>query len=224
MTHDRSAGTDEITAAAPSGRGDNNWAKGARMIDIAPATKTLGELVQAVGDEQLTAPTPCTGTTVGQMVDHVRTLSAAFTAAARKDASFPSGPPPQPDVNNLTPGWRDAIPRALDELAAAWSDQAAWTGMTKAGGVEMPGDAAGIVALDEVVIHGWDLARATGRRYDIDATLLEALLPFLMHMAEPAMEPGRRGLFGPVVPVPQDAPLLDRVLGLTGRDPHWTAG
>jgi hypothetical protein len=33
----------------------------------------------------------------------------------------------------------------------------------------------------------------------------------------------RQGLFGPVVPVAADAPLLDRVLGGAGRDPNWTA-
>jgi hypothetical protein len=32
----------------------------------------------------------------------------------------------------------------------------------------------------------------------------------------------RDGLFGPVVEVPDDAPLLDRVIGLTGRDPAWS--
>jgi hypothetical protein len=35
---------------------------------------------------------------------------------------------------------------------------------------------------------------------------------------------GSPGLFGPPVPVPDDAPLLARLLGLTGRDPAWRAG
>jgi hypothetical protein len=35
------------------------------------------------------------------------------------------------------------------------------------------------------------------------------------------MEAQRGGLFGPVVAVADDTPLLDRVIGLTGRDPYW---
>lgn len=35
---------------------------------------------------------------------------------------------------------------------------------------------------------------------------------------------GSRGLFGPPLPTPNDAPLLDRLIGLTGRDPAWLAG
>jgi uncharacterized protein (TIGR03086 family) len=86
----------------------------------------------------------------------------------------------------------------------------------------MPGEAVGIVALDEVVLHGWDLARATSQPFDAGTRELEALLGFLTHVAEPGMEAGREGLFGPVVPVPADAPLLDRILGLAGRDPAWS--
>jgi len=80
------------------------------------------------------------------------------------------------------------------------------------------------VALDEVVLHGWDLAVGSGQAYDVSPDLLEALVPFLEHMAEPGMEAARVGLFGPVVRIPENAPLLQRVVGLSGRDPGWRAG
>ena len=47
--------------------------------------------------------------------------------------------------------------------------------MTAAGGVDLPGEVAGIVALDELVVHGWDLAKATGQPADYDGPGLEAV-------------------------------------------------
>ena len=190
-------------------------------VSLEPATTRLGALVGSVSDDTLDTPTPC-DIPVGALLDHIASLSAAFTAAARKDGSAASGPPPPPDVANLAQDWRDSIPHALDELARAWSDDAAWTGSTRIGGLDMPGEAAGVVALDEVVLHGWDLARAIGQPFDLDRETLEALVAFLTHMAEPGMVAAREGLFGPVVSVRDDAPLIDHIVGFAGRDPAWS--
>ena len=45
--------------------------------------------------------------------------------------------------------------------AGAWQDEPAWTGVTRAGSVDLPGEIAGTVAVHEVVAHGWDIAAAT---------------------------------------------------------------
>jgi uncharacterized protein (TIGR03086 family) len=81
------------------------------------------------------------------------------------------------------------------------------------------GAVAGAVAADELVIHGWDLARATGQEYEPHPAALQASYGFLLAAAEDPTRGG--GIFGPVVPVPVDAPLLDRAVGLSGRDPGW---
>jgi hypothetical protein len=39
--------------------------------------------------------------------------------------------------------------------------------MTKAGGLDLPGEMAGVIALDEIVVHGWDVARSSGQPYDV---------------------------------------------------------
>ncbi|WP_460073271.1 TIGR03086 family metal-binding protein [Streptomyces sp. YKOK-I1] len=88
-----------------------------------------------------------------------------------------------------------------------------------AGGIDLPGAVAGAVAADELVIHGWDLARATGQEYTPDPAALQASYAFLCAAADDPSRGG--GIFGPVVPVPEDAPLLDRAVALSGRDPHW---
>jgi len=102
-------------------------------------------------------------------------------------------------------------------LADDWSDPAAWEGMTAAGGVDLPGDVAGIVGLDELVIHGWDLAKATGQPAGYDGPGLEEVFRLVTEFRGGGIE----GLFGPEVPVPDDAPVLDRILGVSGRDPGW---
>src|SRR3712207_1408929 len=105
--------------------------------------------------------------------------------------------------------WRQRIPERLAALAQAWRDDAAWTGMTAAGGVDLPGDVAGVVALDELTIHGWDLARATGQPAGFEGPELGAVLELVEQLRTQEAE----GLFGPEVEVPPTAPLLDRILG-----------
>jgi uncharacterized protein (TIGR03086 family) len=122
-----------------------------------------------------------------------------------------------PDAANLESGWRDRVARDLATLAEAWRDPAAWEGMTSAAGVALPGHVAGLVALDELVVHGWDIAVAIGQPYAPPVDDVEAAMSFVA-----AFDAPRDGnLFGPVVLVPDDAPALDRLLGLTGRDPKW---
>ena len=192
------------------------------LVDLEPASRRLADLVAGVPDDLLDAPTPCPAYTVGDLLDHVGGASLAFTGAAVKDTGDVTSQGPSGDASRLSDDWRTHIPRDLVALAAAWRDPDAWTGMTKAGGVELPGEVAGLVALDELVVHGWDIARATGQAYDVDAASLEAVQAFVSQFSEPGQEEMRAGLFGPVVEVPEDAPLLDRVIGLTGRDPAWS--
>jgi uncharacterized protein (TIGR03086 family) len=189
--------------------------------DLTPGAQTLARVVAGLGDDQLGAPTPCHGVTVADLLDHVDGLSLAFTGAAAKDPDA-GRQPPSADGSRLGADWRTRIPDRLGRLAAAWQDDAAWAGMTRAGGVDLPGEIAGAVTIDEVVVHGWDLAVATGYAYACDEELLEAAYGFAQGAV--ARDPGGSpGLFGPPVPVPDGAPLLDRLLGLTGRDPAWRA-
>jgi uncharacterized protein (TIGR03086 family) len=193
-------------------------------VDLEPAARRMGDLVSSVPDDLLDAPTPCPEYKLGDLVEHVGGAASAFTGAAAKDLGDATSQGPSGDSSRLSDDWRNRIPRDLAALADAWRDPDAWTGMTKAGGVDLPGEVAGLVALDELVIHGWDVARATGQPYEVDAASLEAVHGFVAQFSEPGMEEARAGLFGPVVEVPENAPLLDRVIGLTGRDPGWSQG
>ena len=73
-------------------------------------------------------------------------------------------------------------------------------------------------ANNELVIHGWDLAVATGQPYDVAAENLEASWELVTSIPEDPEQ--RAGLFGPRVSIADDAPLLDRTLAYAGRNPH----
>ncbi|MFE2631045.1 TIGR03086 family metal-binding protein [Streptomyces sp. NPDC059374] len=190
-------------------------------LDLGPQTLAVARLALAVRDDQLAAPTPCPDLAVRHLLGHLLGLSVAFRDAGRKDLGVTTETSPDSAVPDVGPGWREELPKVLDELAEVWRAPGPWTGTTRAGGIDMPGAVAGAVAVDELVIHGWDLARATGQPYDPDPAAVRASYEFLWAAAD---ENGRdgSGIFGPVVPVPDGAPLLDRAVGLSGRNPGWS--
>jgi uncharacterized protein (TIGR03086 family) len=85
--------------------------------------------------------------------------------------------------------------------------------------MEMPAPAVGAVALDEVVTHAWDLARALGQPFDADADAIAGAMEFIGPISEPGAP--RPPIFGPVVEVGDDASPMARFVALTGRDPEW---
>ncbi|MFI0034915.1 TIGR03086 family metal-binding protein [Streptomyces mutabilis] len=189
-------------------------------LDLVPQARVLARLAEGVSDARLADPTPCPDLAVRNLLGHLTGLAVAFRDAARKDLGVTTDTSPEASVPDIGPGWREELPKVLGELAEAWRDPGAWTGMTRAGGIDLPGEVAGAVVADELVIHGWDLARATGQEYDPDPAALQASYGLLAASAEEGDRD--EGMFGPVVPVPADAPLLDRAVGLSGRDPRWT--
>src|SRR5881227_1325838 len=148
------------------------------MIDIKPAADRMTSLLAAVSEDQFDRPTPCPEARIGDLVDHVGGLTKGFTLVARKTVEG-TEQPAKPDVANLESGWRDRIARDLATLAKAWSDPSAWEGMTSAAGVPLPGQVAGLVALDELVVHGWDIAVATGQSDAPSHEDVEAAMSFV---------------------------------------------
>ncbi|MCT9092799.1 TIGR03086 family metal-binding protein [Streptomyces sp. ASQP_92] len=192
------------------------------LPDLGPAAAELTRLLGGVRDDQLGASTPCPAYALRELLAHVLGLSVAFQHAARKEtgpstATAPgSVPPPE-----LPADWRELMPESLAAMAAAWRDPAAWEGETQAGGLTLPAAVTGQVALDELVVHGWDVARATGQDYRPAPADLEISYAFLAPSKD---DPAARGnAFGPPVDVPDGAPMLDRLIGMSGRDPGWKA-
>jgi uncharacterized protein (TIGR03086 family) len=189
-------------------------------LDLTATAAEVSRLVAGVRDDQLAGPTPCAGTPVAGLLDHLVGLTVAFRMGAEKQ---PMTGAPRASADELPADWRTRLPEQLDALAAAWRDPAAWEGMTEVAGARLPGGAMGVVAANEVLVHGWDLAAATCQAYTPDPAVAERCLAFVVDLAAGAPEM-RDSMYAPVVPVAADAPVLDRLLGQTGRDPGWRAG
>ncbi|MFE2458832.1 TIGR03086 family metal-binding protein [Streptomyces sp. NPDC059402] len=192
----------------------------AATLDLGPQTRILARLADGVREDRLADPTPCPDLAVRNLLGHLTGLAVAFRDAARKDLGPTTDTSPEASVPDVGPGWREELAKVLGELADAWREPDAWTGMTRAGGIDLPGAVAGAVVADELVIHGWDLARATGQEYAPDPAALQAAYGLLAAAADESDRD--QGMFGPVVAVPAQAPLLERAVGLSGRDPGWT--
>ena len=195
------------------------------FVDLGPAAQRLAELVARVEDDELGRPTPCPAYTLGDLVEHVGGVARAFTAAANKERTrYNDREPPPGDASRLGDDWRTRIPLDLEILGQAWRDPEAWAGMTMIAGSESPSSVVGLVAADELVVHGWDVARATGQPYHAEPEVLDAARSFLVMVASPDLPTGPEVAFGPSQEVPDDASLLDRIVGLAGRDPAWSPG
>ena len=183
----------------------------------------LGDLIARVRDGDLGQPTPCPAYTLGDLIEHVGTMALAFAAAAAKDSGPLTSQQPSGDASRLSPDWRTRIPRDLAALAQAWREPGAWTGMTRIASMDAPAEMVGATAADELVVHGWDVARATGQPYEAEPEMVAVARAFLDAFATPDAPAGPDVAFGPARLLPDSEPPLDRLVAMAGRDPAWSA-
>jgi uncharacterized protein (TIGR03086 family) len=199
-----------------------NMAEPDNAVDLGPAVRRLADLVTNVKDDALDRPTPCPAYALGDLIEHVGGLALAFAAAGRKERNAYTEMAGAGDASRLGAGWRERIPSDLAALAWAWAEPEAWTGMTRIAGDDSPAAVVGLVLADELAVHGWDVARASGQAYACEPEILEAALRFLQMFASPEAPAGPEVAFGPARILLEEAPLLDRVVGMAGRDPGWS--
>jgi uncharacterized protein (TIGR03086 family) len=187
---------------------------------MAKAATSAASVARNVKPDQLAAPTPCPDWDVRALVNHLMFWSHRSELAARKEQA-PAGDPLTEDTDITATGdWPETLAHQLNEAAVAWSTPGATEGDTGLAGGSMPAKMIAMMMVGELVVHGWDLARATGQPIETDPATVETVHEMATSMGEQARA---GGVFGPAVEVPDSAPMLDRVLGLSGRDPQWTA-
>lgn len=183
------------------------------------AAREAARIVRNVPEDLLDAPTPCTGWDVRTLVNHMITWAGPGETAARKQP--PPGGKVDEDRDHVAEGgWADRYAERVTAMAEAWQDPAAFEGNTSMTGNPdgMPAPFIFWMMTGECVLHGWDLAAATGQETRFPDELIEVVYQETI----PTAEMGREyKVFGEEVKVPESAPTLARLLGLTGRDPNW---
>ncbi len=116
------------------------------------------------------------------------------------------------------PGFRTDYAQQVDKAVKAWSDPEAWEREIGVMGDATPAADVAAMLIMEMVLHGWDVARATGQEYVCDDALAEAVREIVEAQAELFRK--YQG-FADAVPVKNDATAFDRTLSLSGRDPQW---
>ena len=189
------------------------------LPQLTAASAEAARIARAVSDDQLSATTPATEWDVRALANHlVLWTSYNFELRARGESV-----PDDWQQRDFTaePGWADAYAEQLDRAITAWSDPAVWKGEVKMGDSAMPAAAVAGMILLELVLHGWELAVATGQEYRLPGGAETTTVGLVEEYA--GMYREYQG-FAEALPVPDDAAPLDRALALSGRDPHWTAG
>lgn len=175
--------------------------------------------VAAVGSDDWGRPSPCAEWDARDVVRHVVDMHHVMLRPYGREPAAAPGVDDDPLA---------AFRAARAEVEAILDDRELATRRTESPAGTMAGaDMVDQVASADLVIHRWDLARATGQDDAIDPEELERMWPAFQQIPDVMRVPGAFGpgitVFGPVVEVPADASLQDRALGLVGRDPHWRA-
>ena len=174
-------------------------------------------VVKGADTADLGSATPCTEFELKKLVNHFIGTTGALARAGRRESLDPEDP--YGSKKDSTGGdWQSVLAANIEDLGRAWTQPEAWQGSVDLGSASMPARMIGEMAYAELVLHGWDLARATGQ----ELTVPEDVAAELRRSIEETAELGRSmGAYGDAVDVSDGESEFARALGASGRDPRW---
>lgn len=182
---------------------------------IESAAATTGGVVKGA-ESCLDAATPCTEFDVKELGNHMTGFLAYSAAAATKNTPMPEGG----EAPDFTAGdWSATYKHLADKLVAAWSTSGSMEGETAFGPGMLPAQNAAGITLMELVVHGWDLAAASGQSVEYSPEVVAAT----KQIVEGAVAGGPADFFHPPVSIGDDASDMDKMLAMSGRAPSWSA-
>jgi uncharacterized protein (TIGR03086 family) len=171
---------------------------------------TLIAMVDRIEPGQLNNSTPCTEFTVHDVIDHMIVLGGSFAHLFRGEEAPESNAP-------AVYGWVPAAEfrKAMDDLLDAVKSPGAMERTISASVGDMPGSAfARFVAFDGL-IHGWDLASATGLDYELPPAVIASVDEFARGAVTSEMRDG--DTFKEPTTAPEDASQMERLVAFSGR-------
>ncbi|MET7939519.1 TIGR03086 family metal-binding protein [Streptomyces sp. NPDC005302] len=185
------------------------------MVECAAEAARLARGVTAA---QLSEPSHCADWDVRTLVDHW----VLYTAHGLEHRALRTPLPDELTARDFTadPGWAEAYAEQLDRAVAAWDDPVVWEGEIGLGTASLPAVDIASMIVKEMAVHGWDVAAATGQPFRIS----DEAARFVLDVVDTHAEIYRRyDGFADPVDVPDDAPVFDRALAHSGRDPRLSA-
>jgi uncharacterized protein (TIGR03086 family) len=182
------------------------------VAQLRRALDATGRILAGVRDDQWANPTPCTEWNVRDLTSHLVGGCRRFAAILSGE---PAPPVPGPGDDQLGDDPVGAYQAAADALVAAFSQPGALERVVSVPIGDVPGIAALHLRITEALVHGWDLARATGQPADLPEDLAAVALEFSRRRREDV--PPTRRPFAPSQPVPDTAPAIDRLAACLGR-------
>ena len=183
--------------------------------DLATLLAVAGDLVAGVRLDQWKDPTPCTDWNVRELVGHVVIGDRLYPALLRGEAP----PPPRardPKSNDVLGDDPAGVHReGARELIAALSRPGVLEQIVQIPMGSVPGVAAAHMRSTEAIVHGWDLAQATGQEPRFPDGIVQRVLEFTRDKL--ADVPPDRSPFGPAQPAPAGAPPIVELVALLGR-------
>jgi uncharacterized protein (TIGR03086 family) len=186
---------------------------------MAAAAAEAARVVAGVPGHLMDTPTPCDDWDLRTLVNHV-ILWTAYSAERRAHGESVAEDLMSKDFT-ADPGFAQDYAAQIGRAVAAWSDPAAWERELGVMGSGTPAADVAAMLIAEMVLHGWDLARATGQEYACDEAVAASVLATVEAQGE--MFRQYQG-FAAIVTLPageEDVTVLDRALSLSGRDPQW---
>jgi uncharacterized protein (TIGR03086 family) len=182
-------------------------------IQYRRALLNTGRIVVGVRPDQLALPTPCRDWDVRLLLNHIIGGNYMFAEVARGGRPDPTGDMddhtrPDPGTNYIA---------SADAALAAWAEPGAMERKVHMSFGDIPAPAAVSIHFLDIVVHGWDLARATGQDTTIEPDLAAEALDISHGLLSPELR--EAGVFGPEIPISADDPLHDRLVAFMGRRP-----